>query len=128
MLRLALADEPRFRLDTRELQPEASGYTVDTLKALRTELGDAELYLLIGADQYEKLASWHRPEEVKRLAKIAVFSRPGYQPKPEVQLIPLQPMPISATEIRARARRGESIDGLVPPAVANHIERRRLYC
>jgi nicotinate-nucleotide adenylyltransferase len=127
MLRLALAGEPRFRLDTRELQPQASGYTVDTLKALRTELGDAELYLLIGADQYEKLASWHRPEEVQRLAKIAVFSRPGFQ-KPEAELIPLEPMPISASEVRARVRRGESIDGLVPPAVANHIERRRLYC
>jgi len=127
MLRLAVAGEPRFRLDTRELQPEASGYTVDTLKALRTELGDAELYLLIGADQYEKLASWHRPEEVKRLAKIAVFSRPGFQPKGEAQLIPLEPMPISASEIRARVRRGESADGLVPPAVANYIAGHRLY-
>ncbi|HZJ64449.1 MAG TPA: nicotinate-nucleotide adenylyltransferase [Kofleriaceae bacterium] len=127
MLRLALAGEPRFRLDTRELQPQASGYTVDTLKALRTELGDAEIYLLIGADQYEKLASWHRPEEVKRMAKIAVFSRPGFQPKGEAQLIPLKPMPISASEIRARVRRGEGTNGLVPPAVANYIADHRLY-
>ena len=127
MLRLALAGEARFRLDTRELQPEASGYTVDTLKALRTELGDAELYLLIGADQYEKLASWHRPDEVKRLAKIAVFSRPGFQPKRKAQLIPLEPMPISASAIRARVRRGESADGLVPPAVASYIAGHRLY-
>jgi nicotinic acid mononucleotide adenylyltransferase len=57
-----------------------------------------------------------------------VFSRPGFQPKREAELIPLEPMPISASEIRARVRRGESIDGLVRPAVANYIERRRLYC
>jgi nicotinate-nucleotide adenylyltransferase len=62
MLRLAVAGEPRFEVDTRELRPGASGYTVDTLSALRSELGDAELHLLMGADQYEKLASWHRPE------------------------------------------------------------------
>jgi nicotinic acid mononucleotide adenylyltransferase len=64
---------------------------------------------------------------VQRLAKIAVFSRPGFQPKREAQLIPLKPMPISASAIRARVRRGESADGLVPPAVASYIAGHRLY-
>ena len=127
MLRLAVAGEPRFRVDTRELQPEASGYTVDTLKALRSELGEADLYLLIGADQYEKLGTWHRPEEVRRLAKIAVFARPGFHPQEKPDLIPMQPVPISASEIRARLRHGGSPEGLVPPAVANYIARRKLY-
>jgi nicotinate-nucleotide adenylyltransferase len=127
MLRLALAGEPRFGVDTRELQPGASGYTLDTLNALRSELADADLHLLMGADQYEKLASWHRPEELKRLAKIAVFGRPGIELKEQMKLIPMKPMPVSASEIRARARRGEDIGHLVPAAVANYIVRRRLY-
>jgi nicotinate-nucleotide adenylyltransferase len=127
MLRLALENEPRFEVDARELQPGASGYTADTLRSLRSELGDAELHLLMGADQYQKLASWRRPEEVKRLARIAVFGRPGIRPDEDLNLIPMQPMPVSASDIRARAKRGEDLRALVPPAVANYIERRRLY-
>jgi nicotinate-nucleotide adenylyltransferase len=127
MLKLALQGNPRFAVDERELQPGASGYTVDTLKALRDELADAELYLLMGADQYEKLASWHRPDELKRLARIGVFGRPGVKMTEKLTLIPMHPMPVSASEIRARAKRGESLDGLVPAAVANYIGRRGLY-
>jgi nicotinate-nucleotide adenylyltransferase len=127
MLRLALGSEPKFELDARELQPGASGYTVDTLKALRSELGNAELYLLMGADQYEKLGSWRRPDELRRLARIGVFGRPGIQLKEKVELIPMDPMPVSASEIRSRAKRGEDLSRLVPSAVANYIARRGLY-
>ena len=127
MLRLAIQDEPRFAVDERELRPGATGYTVDTLRALRSELGDSKLYLLMGADQYEKLSTWRQPEEVRRLARVAVFARPGIELKEKVHLIPMSPMPISASEIRARARRGEDVSGAVPPAVANYIGRHRLY-
>jgi nicotinate-nucleotide adenylyltransferase len=127
MLRLALDSEPRFAIDERELRPGASGYTVDTLRALRSELGDVELHLLIGADQYEKLGTWHRPDEVRRLARLAVFGRPGVDLKEDVKLLPMEPMPVSAREVRARAKRGEDVSGLVPPAVANYIRRRGLY-
>ncbi len=127
MLRLALSANPKYEVDTLELQPGATGYTVDTLQALRSELKDAELYLLMGADQYEKLGSWHRPQELAGLAKVAVFARPGIELKEKAKLIPMQPLPISASEIRARARRGEDLSTLVPPAVANYIARHRLY-
>ena len=127
MLRLAIEGEPKFAVDERELGPQASGYTVDTLRALRSELGDAELHLLMGADQYDKLDTWHRPEELKRLARIAVFARPGIELKEKPHLIPMDPMPFSSSEVRARARRGEDVGRLVPAAVANYIVRRRLY-
>jgi len=127
MLRLAIADQSRFGVDERELHPDATGYTVDTLRALHSEFGDAELYLLMGADQYAKLDSWHRPDEVRRLARIGVFGRPGIALDGKVNLIPMDPMPVSASEIRARAKRGESLEYLVPRAVASYIERHRLY-
>jgi len=127
MLRLAIEDQPRFGVDERELQPDATGYTVDTLRALHSEFGDAELYLLMGADQYAKLDTWHRPDEVRRLARIGVFGRPGIALDGKVNLIPMEPMPVSASEIRARAKRGESLEHMVPPAVASYIERHRLY-
>jgi nicotinate-nucleotide adenylyltransferase len=127
MLRLALAGEPRFEVDARELKPGASGYTVDTLRELRAEQPQAELYLLMGADQYEKLATWHRPDEVRRLAKIAVFARPGIELDARARPIPMASLEVSASDIRVRAARGESLAGLVPDAVANHIRRHRLY-
>ena len=129
MLDLALAGDPRYEIDRREIAPAASPYTVDTLQGLREEFGPtAQLYLLMGADQYAKLGSWHRPQEVRQLARIAVFARPGIDlGKEKVTMIPMQPIPVSASDIRARAARGEDVSDTVPPAVATYIVRHGLY-
>ncbi|HEX7054740.1 MAG TPA: nicotinate (nicotinamide) nucleotide adenylyltransferase [Burkholderiales bacterium] len=128
MLRLALQDEPRYAIDERELAADASGYTVDTLRALRAELGpQAELYLLLGGDQYAAFPRWREPQEVARLARLAVLPRAGFPLEGEVQTLRLAPMQVSGKAIRRRAARGESLAGLVPPAVANYIERHALY-
>jgi nicotinate-nucleotide adenylyltransferase len=123
MLELALGGEPRYEIDTRELATGATGYTVDTLKALHLE----KPTLLMGADQYAKLGSWYRPEEVRRLSRIAVFARPGIPLEEGVKTITMPPMKISASEIRARVARGEDISPMVPPAVARHIAANGLY-
>ena len=129
MLRLALDGNPSYEIDARELAPGASGYTIDTLRELKLEYGaGTELWLLMGADQYAKLDTWHRSEDVKKLANIAVFARPGWRVESgKAKLIPLGPMRISASDIRARVARGEDISQLVPPAVANYIARHGLY-
>jgi nicotinate-nucleotide adenylyltransferase len=129
MLRLALAGEPRYRIDERELAPGASGYTVDTLKSLRSELGPKmAFYFLMGADQFEKLPSWHRPEELRKLASIALFVRPGFETgDKDVQIVPMRSMAISASDIRKRAARGEDLTAMVPSSVANYIRMHQLY-
>ncbi|MGQ0547816.1 MAG: nicotinate (nicotinamide) nucleotide adenylyltransferase [Betaproteobacteria bacterium] len=128
MLRLALEGDAQAEIDARELSSGASGYTVDTLHELKLENGAQPLYLLMGADQYAKLASWHRPEEVRRLARIAVFERPGFKVvKNDAVPVPMQHSVISASDIRARLARGEDVSGLVPAPVANHIARHGLY-
>jgi nicotinate-nucleotide adenylyltransferase len=128
MLRLALGEDPRYEIDARELAPGASGYTLDTLKELRLELGaDTELWLLLGADQYSKLHTWHRPDDVKRLAKMAVFSRPGESVDGNAPVVPMQPMSISASEVRTRVAHGNDISALVPAPVASYIRRENLY-
>ena len=127
MLRLAIEGEPLYEIDTRELAPGATGYTVDTLESLRADT-DSQLYLILGSDQYAKFDTWHKPQEVARLARIAVFSRPGFKIEDQAaRVIPFPAMPVSASDIRARAARGEDLSGLVPPAVAGYIARRRLY-
>jgi nicotinate-nucleotide adenylyltransferase len=128
MLRLALEGEPRFEIDARELAPGASGYTVDTLKALRVEQPDAELYLLLGADQLASFERWREPAEVARLARLAVFARPGFQAAQGAAIaVPMKPVAVSASDIRARVAHGEDISQLVPPAVAHYIAGQRLY-
>ena len=130
MLRLALEGEPEAEIDPRELAPGTTGYTVDTLHELRLELGrETTLILLLGTDQYEKLGSWHRPDEVKRLAKIAVYKRPGFEKKigRETLLVDMPPMAVAGSEIRARVARGDPIDAMVPTAVASYIVEHGLY-
>ena len=129
MLRLATEEEPRYEIDARELNPGASGYTFDTLRELRLELGaETPLWLLMGADQYSKLDEWHRPQDVRKLARIAVFARPGWKlDDPKVKTIPFEPMDISSSEVRARVARGADISALVPPAVASYVATHGLY-
>ena len=130
MLRLALDGEPAAELDARELAPGASGYTIDTLHELRLELGrETTLVLVIGADQYETLAAWHRPDAVKRLARIAVVQRPGFGKKigKETLRVEMEPQAVSGSEIRARVARGEDIAELVPAPVAAYIAEHGVY-
>ena len=129
MLQQALGDDPNYEIDARELAPSASGYTLDTLKELRLENGaETEFWFLMGADQYAKLDTWHRADDIRRMVKIGVFSRPGSPfSAAGARVIPLEPMNISSSDIRERVARGEDISELVPPAVSNYIARERLY-
>ncbi len=129
MLELALAGEARFAIDRRELAPGASGYTVDTLRALRAEHGAAvPLVLLMGADQYAKLETWERWRELFALCEIAVFARPGWAGAGDrARAVPFAPLDISASGIRERIGRGEDVAALVPAAVLAYIRRHHLY-
>lgn len=80
MLRAALRDQTRLSLDTRELERSGPSYTIDTLVELRAEQGARPLVLLLGADAFAGLPSWHRWRELFGLAHIGVLSRPGVAP------------------------------------------------
>ena len=122
MLKLALKGKSKFTIDERELAPDATGYTVDTLKGFRDKV-----YFLMGADQYAKLDTWRNPDEVRKLAELVVFARPGVALKGNVKSIPFDTMEDSGTKIRARAKRGEDLSGMVPAPVAEYIVRHKLY-
>ena len=77
MLRVALQGQSRLQMDTRELARSGPSYTVDTLRELRAEHGSRALILLIGADAFAGLATWHRWRELFALAHVGVLSRPG---------------------------------------------------
>jgi len=79
MLHAALQGQSRLTLDGRELQRTGPSYTIDTLAELRVEQGDRPLILLIGADAFAGLPSWHRWREIFDVAHIGVLSRPGIE-------------------------------------------------
>lgn len=128
MLRLAIAAEPAYSIDERELAPGASGYTYDSLVALRAELGaQTPLILLMGADQHAAIRTWHRWQELPALARIAVFARPGYAVPQDVETVPMPPSGVSASAIRAKITAGEDVSALLPPAVLLYIQDNNLY-
>jgi nicotinate-nucleotide adenylyltransferase len=77
ILRVALQGQSRLVLDTRELDRAGPSWTIDTLHELRAEQGDRPLVLLLGADAFAGLTSWHRWRELFQVAHIGVLSRPG---------------------------------------------------
>lgn len=79
MVRLAIAGNPLFALDDREVLKHGPCYTYDTLSELRHELGGAQpLCLLLGTDQFLGFATWHRWQEIFELAHVVVAHRPGF--------------------------------------------------
>jgi len=150
MLRAMLADCPGagLALDTRELARGGVSYTIDTLMALRAELGAQPLCFIVGADAWNALPRWQRWRELLDHAHFVVASRPGAalvhhaettaawtedrqalraHPAGRVIACPIPLLPISSTDIRARVAAGCSVHGLVSPGVAACIARERLY-
>ena len=127
MLKLAIAGEPRYAVDECELQPAASGYTYDTVKALREKEPAAEFTLLMGADQYTRRETWHRWADIEKLCDIAVVARPGSNLNAKVKMIAMAPMSISASDIRTRLARREDVSSMLPPPVLAYIKKKGLY-
>ena len=130
MLRLAVADDARLVADDREIRRPGPSYTVDTLRELRADCPDAELCLLVGADAAGDLPTWHDAATIPSLARVVVLTRPGARVPSHpliAQTLVVPAIGITATDVRARCRRGESVRYLVPDAVARYIAERRLY-
>ena len=155
MLRLALADEPRFVLDDADARGSTPVYTVNTLARLREEFGDAQsLVLIIGADQLLALDTWREWRRLFALAHIAVAHRPGYdlgpgrlrgdlaaevanrlraapelthQPTGNITTFPMTALDISASAIRECLATGRTPRYLLPDAVLDYIASRQLY-
>jgi nicotinate-nucleotide adenylyltransferase len=87
LLRAALAGQSRLQLDERELRRADPSYTVVTLREMRAEFGaQRSLILLIGADAFASLPTWHEWRSLFDLAHVAVLTRPGHEAKPAPEL------------------------------------------
>ena len=152
MVELAIAGEPRFACDRRELQREGPSYSYDSLGELRRELGPAmPLSLVMGCDALLGLTGWYRWRELLDFAHLLVIARPGWEMPATGELADfvrehtadpailrsrpagcivsqtLRPQDISATAIRALLQSGHSARYLMPDSVLDYIREHGLY-
>jgi len=134
----AFGDLPGVSLDDRETRRPGPSYTVDTLEALHAEHPGAELFLVIGEDQWRGFARWRRPSDIRALATVVVAGRGGVPADspteamgPPPARLDLTLSDLSATAIRAcladPASRATALRELVPSAVAGYISQHHLY-
>jgi len=135
MAKLALLGEDRMFASEVELNRDKTTYTVDTLKLLKKELPQAELYYIVGEDTLIDLQKgWKSVDEVYALTRFISFGRTGYDskaialdPRMRVEFAKKQPSTISSTSIRNRITQGLLVKGELPDAVLDHIKRYGLY-
>lgn len=140
MVQLAIADNPAFELSMVEVQREGPSYTVDTLETLARANPGAQLHLILSAETFAELPTWHEPERLFEAARMAVVPREGY-PAPDpawlarafpgredrVEYLGGPRFELSSTALRARVAAGRSIRYLVPAAVEAYIADHDLY-
>ena len=145
-----------FSVDPAEVEADAPSYTVHTLERLRAELGVGQpLVLLVGADAFAGLSTWHRWRDIFSLAHVAISCRPGFPvevsglphelatefndrhlsdacglkaaPAGGIVTFAMTQLAISATQIRKLVANGHSARYLLPDTVLDYIDRHSLY-
>ncbi len=133
---IATASNPRFWVSRVDIDRAGPTYTIDTLRDLRRELPDAELFFITGADALADIFTWRDAEELFALATFVGCTRPGYAMPPEtlekipadrVTLVEIPALAISSSDCRLRRRRGEPVWYLVPDGVVQYIAKHDLY-
>ncbi len=157
MVQLAIVDHPRLALDMREIERGGVTYTIDTLHALRSQLPDRPLVLVMGSDQFARLDSWRDWQQIADLAHIAVATRAGARIPLSANVhamlgkrrqapafltselgggiveFAMTPVDASATEIRRLLRqspsteRAQRLSAMVPGTVLDYIDSHHLY-
>ena len=131
MVRLAVADEPKFEVSNLELERKGISYTVDTLNQIRKQYPKPdELFFVTGGDWGKNLNQWKDINTIFSLSHFVVARRPGFDtrnlPK-EIIFLDFTPLDISSTELRAQLAKNGSSGSLVPKPVLDYIRRRQLY-
>ncbi len=132
MIRLALVGQADCAVDEVELQRGGTSFTIDTVRYFAQQFPQAKLIYLIGADNVPGLPKWREADNLATLAEFAVIPRPGEAPTPlppafQGQYLKGFPFGVSASQIRARVKAGQTVAPLVPAPVAEVIRNNQLY-
>ncbi len=141
MTLLATESNPSFFPSRIEIDREGYSYTIDTIKQLKQEDPDQEIYFITGADAFLQILTWRNPEELLRSCHFVAATRPGYlrpeiseeikrltqEYKAHIHFIEVPALSISSSDIRQRVREGRPIKYLLPELVENYIYKHGLY-
>ena len=139
MCRIATAGNPRFEVSRYEIDRNQVSYTVNTVRRFRSEMPEAELYFITGADAVLEILEWKDPQELLTMAMLIAATRPGYPldkisgaldiflRENSVKMMEIPGIGVSSTLIRSRVAAGMSIRYLVLEGVRRYIEEKGLY-
>jgi nicotinate-nucleotide adenylyltransferase len=152
MVKAAIAGQPGFTVDDREIRREGLSYSVDTMRTLRADFPDHSLSLIVGMDAFLGLPKWHQWRELLELAHLVVAHRPGWRapsmgPLGEllvdrgtgrsgdllerragcIYIHAVTQLEISSTEVRKLIAAGRDPRYLMPDAVREIIEQTGCY-
>lgn len=152
MLHKATKTEKRLLVDVRECMRAGPSYMIETVESLRNEYPNDRLFLLLGADAFNKLEGWKDWQKIFDLAHIIVITRPGWEIKPsqiiedfcqqrtvstfsdmcdaqfgKVLAYSFIPLMIASSEIRKQLKENKSVRYLLPNKVINYIKKHGLY-
>ena len=130
MIKLAIKTNKYFVVSDTEIKRNGRSYTIDTIKEFKERFSADDLYFIIGSDLLKYLDEWKDLNEIIRLVRFIVATRPGY-PLEEIpsyiNTLPIRAVDISAFEIRECVKEGKSFRYLVPEGIFNYIKKRGLY-
>lgn len=152
MVRLATEPYAYFKVDDREVKRGGHSYTIETLEAIRADLPQVALCLMIGIDQFANFNQWERWQEIPNFAHVVVNSRTGFEgvlpseindfyktysakdvedlqstTQGKILSLQLETLPISSTLIREKIKRNEDVCSLLPKKVWEYIRQKKLY-
>lgn len=139
ILRLSVETDPRFRVETMELEREGKSYTVDTLRELTEREPDADLFFFMGSDMLTSFHTWRMPEEIAKLATLVCTVRTGQSGGEEeaaerirseygANVILLDEVsPLSSTLVRERILHAQPVKGMIPDSAAHYIYAHGCY-
>ncbi len=130
---VATASNPRFSVSRVDIDRSGPTYTIDTLRDLKKQRPDADLFFITGADAIAQILGWRDHGELWDLAHFVAVSRPGHElstdglPSDDVSQLQIPALAISSTDCRERVRRGDPVWYLVPDGVVQYIAKHHLY-
>ncbi len=130
---IATASNPDFTVSRVDIDRGGPTYTIDTLRDLRAQRPDADLFFITGADAVAQILSWRDHDELWNLAHFVAVSRPGHildtggLPSDVVSRLEIPALAISSTDCRERVHRGDPVWYLVPDGVVQYISKHHLY-
>lgn len=141
MVKMAIKDYPGFEISDYEIQKKGYSYTYETLKYLKGDEGDVELFFIAGADSLMDIEKWKNPELVLSNCTFVAFNRGEYnketleEQKKKLQdkynsniiLLDISNIDISSSMIRERILKGKRVDFFIPEKVTEYIEQNKLY-